>query len=334
MFVNYHGKKVNKLLMKKGRRPQWPRGLRIGSAAVGFLGLRVRIPPPGAWNSVSCECYVLSGRGLCDGLITHPEESYRMWSWSLDNEEALAHWNCCTMGGWVYVRFHTQRDSFITQKAYICRDSPWLKRLYSKHSLQELKRSNVTYKKNGYPSETYIVKRNCSLERVVWRSFALSVVLVPVDTGLVCCWVDGTRNGTVVTHHALFYVMRKIGALVHAVVFRFGADVVSVLLRVDVVGCQWPADRAQNILTASFYSKCCKSTCRAKLSCPHAHHEGTSMSGSIPPLTFTSKPLCSRGKREESWDNTNNASGFAEERRIWNSCLEPTHDPSAFQFTE
>jgi hypothetical protein len=29
--------------------------------------------------SVSCECCVLSGRGLCDGLITRPEESYRLW---------------------------------------------------------------------------------------------------------------------------------------------------------------------------------------------------------------------------------------------------------------
>jgi hypothetical protein len=28
---------------------------------------------------VCCECCVLSGRGLCDGLITRPEESYRMW---------------------------------------------------------------------------------------------------------------------------------------------------------------------------------------------------------------------------------------------------------------
>jgi len=28
---------------------------------------------------VCCECYMLSGRGLCDGLITRPEESYRMW---------------------------------------------------------------------------------------------------------------------------------------------------------------------------------------------------------------------------------------------------------------
>ena len=29
--------------------------------------------------SVCCECYVLSGRGLCDELITRPEEAYRLW---------------------------------------------------------------------------------------------------------------------------------------------------------------------------------------------------------------------------------------------------------------
>jgi len=28
--------------------------------------------------SVCCECCVLSGRGLCDELITRPEESYRL----------------------------------------------------------------------------------------------------------------------------------------------------------------------------------------------------------------------------------------------------------------
>jgi len=28
---------------------------------------------------VSCECCVLSGTGFCVGLITRPEESYRMW---------------------------------------------------------------------------------------------------------------------------------------------------------------------------------------------------------------------------------------------------------------
>ena len=28
------------------------------------------------WMSVFCECCLLSGRGLCDGLITCTEESY------------------------------------------------------------------------------------------------------------------------------------------------------------------------------------------------------------------------------------------------------------------
>ena len=33
----------------------------------------------GAWIFVCCECRVLSGRGLCDELITRLEESYRLW---------------------------------------------------------------------------------------------------------------------------------------------------------------------------------------------------------------------------------------------------------------
>ena len=57
---------------------QWPRGLRRRSATARLLRSWVRIPP-GAWMSVCCECCVLSGRGLCDGLITRPEESYRLW---------------------------------------------------------------------------------------------------------------------------------------------------------------------------------------------------------------------------------------------------------------
>ena len=60
------------------RRSQWPRGLRCRSAASHLLRLWVRILP-GAWMPVCCECRVLSGRGLCDELITRPEESYRLW---------------------------------------------------------------------------------------------------------------------------------------------------------------------------------------------------------------------------------------------------------------
>ena len=55
-----------------------PRGLRRRSRAARLLKLWVRIPP-GTWMFVCCKCCVLSGRGLCDGLMTHPEESYRMW---------------------------------------------------------------------------------------------------------------------------------------------------------------------------------------------------------------------------------------------------------------
>jgi hypothetical protein len=58
--------------------------------------------------SVCCECCVLSGRGLCDGLITRPEESYRLWrvivcdQETSKNEEAKARYqaveNTTTMG--------------------------------------------------------------------------------------------------------------------------------------------------------------------------------------------------------------------------------------------
>jgi hypothetical protein len=48
------------------------------STADRLLGLPVRIPP-GPWIFVRCECCVWSGRGLCDGPITRPEESYRLW---------------------------------------------------------------------------------------------------------------------------------------------------------------------------------------------------------------------------------------------------------------
>ena len=58
-------------------RFQWSLGLKRSSAAACVLGLWVRMPL-GAWTSAISEYYVLSGRGICVGLITHPEESYRV----------------------------------------------------------------------------------------------------------------------------------------------------------------------------------------------------------------------------------------------------------------
>ena len=81
-------------LILSDRRSQWPRCLRRRSAAAGLLRSWVRIPP-GAWMFVCCECCVLSGRGLCDELITRPEQSYRLWCVvvcyleNLKNEEAM-----------------------------------------------------------------------------------------------------------------------------------------------------------------------------------------------------------------------------------------------------
>jgi len=75
-------------------RSQWPRGLRRRSAAARLLRSWFRIPPR-AWMLVCCECCVLSGRGLCDELITGPEEFYRLWCVvvcdleNLKNEEAM-----------------------------------------------------------------------------------------------------------------------------------------------------------------------------------------------------------------------------------------------------
>jgi hypothetical protein len=63
------------LLVFRGQS-QWSRFLR--SAAARLMRLWVRIPPEEGMY-VCCECCVLSGRVLCDGLITRPEESYRLW---------------------------------------------------------------------------------------------------------------------------------------------------------------------------------------------------------------------------------------------------------------
>ena len=70
------------IIMYSSCRSQWPRGLRRRSKTARLLRSWVRIPP-GAWTFVCCECCVLLGRGLCEELITRPEESYRLWCVSL-----------------------------------------------------------------------------------------------------------------------------------------------------------------------------------------------------------------------------------------------------------
>ena len=57
------------------RRSQRSSDLRRGSAAARLLMLWFRVPLI-VWKSVSCECCVLSGRGLRVGLITRPEKTH------------------------------------------------------------------------------------------------------------------------------------------------------------------------------------------------------------------------------------------------------------------
>jgi hypothetical protein len=63
---------------------------------------------------VSCVCYVLSGRGLFVGLITRPEESYRLSECDGENlahKEAWPTGGCCVGGeGDIFRRCALQKD--------------------------------------------------------------------------------------------------------------------------------------------------------------------------------------------------------------------------------
>jgi hypothetical protein len=49
---------------------------------------------------LSCTVFVLSGRGLCDGPISRPEESYRLWCVSeCDQVKMKTFYTCCEQVG-------------------------------------------------------------------------------------------------------------------------------------------------------------------------------------------------------------------------------------------
>ena len=81
---------------------------------------------PAAGMDVSCECCVLSGRGLCDGLITHSEESFRVWL--LCVRKAL--YGVAMTWGRVEAsqkRKKTISDSKLYDKQWITANVPWLR---------------------------------------------------------------------------------------------------------------------------------------------------------------------------------------------------------------
>jgi hypothetical protein len=59
-----------------------------GHSPAEIMGLN----PIWAWMSVCCDCYVLSGRGLCDRLITRPEESHQLWCIIVCTKKKMEEW--------------------------------------------------------------------------------------------------------------------------------------------------------------------------------------------------------------------------------------------------
>jgi len=74
----------------------------IPVTAVGLQLLRLCVRAPQEyWKSVSCDCRVFSRREAFVGLITRPEETYRVCECgrvASINEEALAHWGLLEHG--------------------------------------------------------------------------------------------------------------------------------------------------------------------------------------------------------------------------------------------
>jgi hypothetical protein len=53
--------------------------LSIAVSATAFVFIKVKVASPTGSMVVSCGCCLLSNRGVCDRLITRPEESYLAW---------------------------------------------------------------------------------------------------------------------------------------------------------------------------------------------------------------------------------------------------------------
>jgi len=102
---------------------------------------------------VCCECRVLSGRGLCDELITRPEESYRMWCVVVCELENLRNEEAMTRVGSLRKKKKMIKKSLFVRKAYYVRQCHSVANTAISSHLQNLKHE----KKN--PVETRIFAR-------------------------------------------------------------------------------------------------------------------------------------------------------------------------------
>jgi hypothetical protein len=131
--------------------------------------------------SVCCECYVLLGRGLCDELITLPEESYRPWLVVVCDQETS--W---MRRPWLAFGRRANRNKQILRKEYlyyfytvICLLCFFLGRYWCTtwQHLSWLIRSQTT--------------RFCSLHK---RAFYQVFFFFPTGTSVTCINLDATRE--------------------------------------------------------------------------------------------------------------------------------------------
>jgi len=73
-----------------------------------------------------CECCVLSGRGICDGLIIRPGESYRLWRvFVCDQETSKTRRLKPTTGLWKIQPQWVVRPGKQTWKAYYTKETKY-----------------------------------------------------------------------------------------------------------------------------------------------------------------------------------------------------------------
>jgi len=110
-------------------RSRWPRGLRRRSAAARLLEI-VDSNPTGGMD-ICYEWCVLSGRGLCDELITRPEESYRLWCVVVCDLETSWMRRPCTTGGCCAKRKKERKVNLERVNFTFNRTGSWISRYYS-----------------------------------------------------------------------------------------------------------------------------------------------------------------------------------------------------------
>ena len=78
--MEFHSNEIHKTSRNRRRDDvlNYLNELKVKNYSRSFAGI-ASLNPDRAQMSVTCGCCVLSGRGLCDELITRPEESYRLW---------------------------------------------------------------------------------------------------------------------------------------------------------------------------------------------------------------------------------------------------------------